>query len=440
MTPPSPSPPHYHAAHWVFPVGAAPIAHGFVALQGQTITAVGSLNELAPSLHSELLGTLPNHGTTFITPGLINTHTHLELTLPHIPTPIPINADESMGDWLNKVITHRQSSPHSPLEHCMAATQALLACGTTGVNDISTFGESFHALAACGLRGAVSMEWFWPLWDTPTPTAHPVRYWQHFASKASPLLTAGLSPHAPYNVSPTSWQAMVDTCQPGLLHTHAGESTDETHWLLGQPTPIGDVHKRFFGSPIGPQPLAANPQATSPYQYLRQHGCFTDTTRPIILAHGVTLTPDDWHHMSQHPHIGVSHCPRSNLWLHGHTLAANAPTDCLSLGTDSTLSNHTLDVRAEGRWCHQHHGWPLPTLLAMLTQHGAKQLGWQTRCGTLAPGKAADVVAWHTNATVGPRHHTPYQALAQWLAPTTQAQHVWINGQLRYQRPITTPT
>ncbi len=439
----SSSSPRYIAAHWVFPVSAPPIPYGFVAINGNVITAIGAINQLAPSLQQQLQHQLPLDRTTFITPGLINTHTHLELTLPHIPTPIPINAGESMGDWLNKVITHRQHSPQSPLEHCINGAQQLLSTGTSTVNDISTFGESLHALAECGLRGAVSMEWFWPLWNAPTPEANIRRYWQHFGNKASPLLTTGLSPHAPYNVSPASWHSMVKQCQPGIVHTHVGESTDETHWLNGTPTPIDDVHTRFFGKPIGPQSLPSNQPAAglSPYRYLQQHGCFNNTTQPVVLAHGVTLTHDDWQHIAANPHIGVSHCPRSNQWLHGRTLSASVPTTQLSLGTDSTLSNHNLDLRAEARWCQQHHDWAPETLLAMMTKHGAKQLGLQAVSGALKPGMAADVVLWHTKPQkedLSPSEpHSPLQAMIEWLSTATHAQQVWVNGNVRYKKADT---
>ena len=66
-----------YSARWVVPGSAAPIENGAVAVHGDRIAGVGPHDEIVerfPEFKVELLG------DAIIVPGLVNTHTHLELT------------------------------------------------------------------------------------------------------------------------------------------------------------------------------------------------------------------------------------------------------------------------------------------------------------------------------------------------------------------------
>lgn len=62
----------YHA-RWVLPISRDPIANGTVCESGGRITYVGPRNGAPPGEDREL-------GDAYLLPGLVNTHTHLELT------------------------------------------------------------------------------------------------------------------------------------------------------------------------------------------------------------------------------------------------------------------------------------------------------------------------------------------------------------------------
>src|SRR5438477_11127939 len=69
--------PAIYSAHWVLPIISPPIEWGAVAIDGSQIISVGSRAEIAmrwPDARVE------NFGEAAILPGLINTHSHLELT------------------------------------------------------------------------------------------------------------------------------------------------------------------------------------------------------------------------------------------------------------------------------------------------------------------------------------------------------------------------
>ena len=66
-----------YSARWVLPIAAPPFEDGAVAVDGKSIIAVGpriELSERYPQAQSR------DFGDAVILPGLINAHTHLELT------------------------------------------------------------------------------------------------------------------------------------------------------------------------------------------------------------------------------------------------------------------------------------------------------------------------------------------------------------------------
>ena len=62
----------YRAA-WVLPMLHAPIANGAVTVQGDRVTFVGTAHDAPP-------GRVVDLGDAALMPGLVNVHTHLELT------------------------------------------------------------------------------------------------------------------------------------------------------------------------------------------------------------------------------------------------------------------------------------------------------------------------------------------------------------------------
>src|SRR5205814_8518001 len=78
------------------------------------------------------------------------------------------------------------------------------------------------------------------------------------------------------------------------------------------------------------------------------------------------------------------------------------------LGTDSLASNPNLDILAEARFVHaKNPDFPGDQLLKMVTLAGAEALGWADECGSLEPGKSADLVA----VPLPDRDGDPYELL-----------------------------
>ncbi len=403
-------------ARWVLPVSAEPIQNGYVAVGNGKIKTVGRLADL-PAGHAYP----PPEEDTLLTPGLVNCHTHLEQSFAE---PIGKLEGEPFTEWLCKVVQtlKASSSAGEKTARCQAGAQELLETGATCVNDIASGKESLLTLDAQGLRGVVSLEVF-------HPGNEPVRI-EHWLAAYRDLqegytdharLRIGLSPHSAYNVSPAAWRAIVEACKPALMHSHLAEFEDETRYLQGKASCIKDLHQRILGQRFYPACHAPSPTA-----YLHGHQLLNART---VLAHAIHTTAAD-RECLQAAGVGIAHCPRSNLALHGQTLRACDWQDFdipMGLGTDGRLSTSDLDLRAEARCAMQQHGWSAAQALKAMTLDGARVMGMAEAIGSLTPGKWADLVLWKAQ----PFASSPESAL---LSASTQAQQVLIAGQNRYKR------
>jgi cytosine/adenosine deaminase-related metal-dependent hydrolase len=406
----------YLTAQWLLPIASPPVEDGYIAIENGRIAAMGKISELPESVALPL----PVPGS-ILTPGLVNTHAHLEQSW---LAPIPVNPDEPFCAWLLKVVKSNLAS-NSPAEKAARAVQGideLLRTGTTCVNDIASCPESLHLLDAKGLRGVVSHEFFHPDAETVDVTSF-VEAYHRFQDgyECHPRLKAGLSPHSPYNFAPAAWQALLDACQPSLVHTHLAEFDDEVRYLRGEPSGLNDLHRQVLGRVFHLPETAKSPTA-----YLARYGLLSPNT---VLAHAVHTSEAD-RALIADSGASVAHCPRSNLALHGQTLRGSEWAKggiSMGLGTDGRLSTENLDLRAEARCAMRRHGWTAAEALDMLTMGGARVMGLASEIGSLEAGKWADIVLWQSgpDATGLPEERV--------LSEASQVHAVMVAGQVCYK-------
>lgn len=407
----------YLTAQWILPVSSEPIEWGFLAIQGERIQAVGRYGDLAESPSIPI----PEPGS-LITPGFINTHVHLEQSF---PTPILKLKEESFVDWLLGVIekTRSPNQPEAKFNRCLTGAKEALRSGTTFVSDIASGPESVEALKQTGLRGIVSLEVFHPGFEE-IRIEHWLSTYQNLqaACGSSSKLQVSLSPHSLYNVSPKAWQALQAALNPPLTHTHVAEFEAETDYLAGKPSAIEKLHQQVLGKTFKPE-IPEN----SPIQALIRHRLLET---PTLIAHAIHTTESDRKTLTSLP-VGLAHCPRSNLALHGKTLnwedwqSLGIP---VGLGTDGRLSTANLDLRDEARCAIQQHGWTEREAFYALTLGGAKALRMGHDIGSLEPGKLADLVVWHVSRTASGL--SPETLL---LNPGTSVSEVIVGGESQHK-------
>lgn len=408
-------------AKWVLPVTAPAIANGTVVVEGDKIVWVGP-RDRAPLARDEELG------DAILLPGLINTHTHLDLTVLR-----GLLEGLSFFQWIRTVTAARADvlSSTALLDSARLGVVEGLHHGITTYADTAPDPAGFDAMRDLGVRGIFYHETFGP---DPEQCARAVdnlrRTMTALRSNVTPLVTLGVSPHAPYSVSDELFTAVaklaVELKLP--LATHIAESEEEQSLVV-------DGDGAFASFLIG-RKIPVHPRARSPIAMLEKCGVLSPHT---LLIHAVRADEADIRTIAAHG-CGVAHCPASNAKL-GHGIAPIAAMlkggVHVGLGSDSMASNNQMDLIAEARLAvlaqraaaQRDDVLDARTVVELATLGGAKALGLAGRIGSLEPGKQADLAAFPIPVGAHPTYD-PYDALI-WSMAGTPASRVMVAGHER---------
>jgi 5-methylthioadenosine/S-adenosylhomocysteine deaminase len=406
-----------YRARWVLPIAAAPIRDGAIVVQDERLAAVGEhaqLAEMFPEAESYDIG------EAAILPGLVNTHTHLELTAMRGF----LEAEESdFFAWLRKLTLARLERMTPDDLYVSAAWGACEAAraGITSLGDASdAAAQSMRALREVGLRGIVYQESFGP--DPRLASEN----FEKLKSKVAalrefetPLVRVGVSPHAPYTVCGAQLEMISDFALsdrlPLMIHT--AESKFEELLLRSGAGPFAEGFAR--------RGIEWSTPASSSVQYLAQHGILQ--TKPL-LTHCINVDDADVETIKESG-AGIAHCPKSNAKLrHGHApfvkfLEAKIP---MGFGSDSMASNNTCDILEEARFA---------TLFAR-GRDGNVDAAWQSTNDELEMLGAADALR---TATLGGARALGLGGLVGELTVGQQADFIAVSLNSPHQRPVYDP-
>jgi aminodeoxyfutalosine deaminase len=365
------------SARWIFPVSSPPLADGIITIAGERIVSVEPRGRRTADL---------DLGEAAILPGLVNAHTHLDLS--GLRGRCPPSSD--FTGWLRQVIAHRRGTTAQQIEADVRAGLAeSLRHGTTLLGDISARGLSCSpVLRNAPLRSVVFYELIGLRQDRANEALEAAQDWlMRFivpANSASRICLPGLSPHAPYSVrsklfAQAGLLARLTNCP---LTIHLAESLAELELLHHRRGPFLEFLKELQA--WDPEGLA-----TSAEEVVSSCG----ESVPCLFIHGNYLPPSACISRSS----TIVYCPRTHAAF-GHPphpfrefLARGIR---VALGTDSLASNPDLSVLAEMRHVHRHYpDVPGDVLLRLATLSGAEALGWAEETGSLEVGKSADLVA-----------------------------------------------
>ena len=139
---------HTITARWVFPVSGAPLARGTVTVSDGKIVAVEARGARTPD---------EDLGNVALIPGLVNAHTHLDLS--GARGRIPPTDPDHFTDWLRGVIAYRRGrTPEQVQADIRDGLAECLRSGTTLIGDIAAEGASWDTLAAAPTRAVVYYE------------------------------------------------------------------------------------------------------------------------------------------------------------------------------------------------------------------------------------------------------------------------------------------
>lgn len=389
--------------------GSAPIVNGALAIADGRIAAVGPAEELVEQAPT---GEVLDAAGCLIIPGLVNTHSHLAMTLLRgLADDLPLKA------WLEQHIwpAEREHMNRDSVRvgTRLAAAEQLLA-GITTTTDMYFFDDEVgKVLAEAGMRAVVAES----LLDFQTPRCSgPDEMLERQRElletfRDHPLITPAVAPHSPYTVSAANLAREAELAEEfeAPLHIHLAETRWEVNKLLEE-------------------------KGMSPVAYLADLGVLSEHT---VAAHCVHVSPEDIEVLAD-LEVGVSHNPVSNLKLASGIAPVPAMVAAgvkLGLGTDGTASNNTLDLLRDAQLAALLHkgaggdptALPAKQTVELMTTAGARVLGLDDRIGVLREGFEADLVCLQVKAPHATPLYDPYSHLA-YAARAADVLHVLVRG------------
>ena len=362
----------YRAA-WVLPIAQPPIAGGTVTVERDLITAVG--------LHAG--GDVDDLGNVAILPGLVNAHTHLELSWMRGQVP----PNPSMPAWAAALMSLRRTVSHEPEEPIGDAIAEARRTGTCLVGDVTNTFATFAPLLDSELSARLFRELLGFRVDDPAPLLEQVSA-QIAGLMPIAWLRTSVVPHAPYSVSPALLRAIAQESRGRPLSIHLGESAQEVEVLAE-----GTGEWRALLESLGVWNPSWVAPGCGPVEYLDRLG-MVDAN--LVAVHGVHFTDGELSRLASAGATLVA-CPRSNRW----TGAGDPPVARfyrsgvrVAVGTDSLASVEDLNLFAELAALRRlAPEVPASRLLESATVRGAEALGFGAELGSIERGKRAQLLA-----------------------------------------------
>ncbi len=328
-------------------------------------------------------------------PGLINAHTHIELSsLRGL-----VAGGAGFVPWVERLIGARAGEqPHDNGPAIDRAVADLDAFGTAAVGEVTNSLAAVPALARMGIAGCVFHEVF----GVELPALE-----RRVASLAAnleevvgawptPDLTYAPSPHTLYTTHPHVTRALIAQAKARGVRTsiHLAEHPSERRFLEHGDGPI----VAWYELRLKLRREALEWPGKSPIDFADELGVLAPG---VLCVHLTDARPEELERVAMRG-ASVVFCPRSNLYIETRLpplIAARAAGIWPALGTDSLASNASLDVLAEARaLADRFPSIPASDLVRMATWEGARALG-RPDLGRIAVGARPGLFAIETGAS-----------------------------------------
>ena len=377
------------------------------------VGADGTIRAIAPGQITHNATEVIDARGAIVMPGLINSHTHLGMTLFR-----GLGDDMSLEDFLARlqpaeVKVLNYAAVHAGTE--LAALESLLGGITTSL-DMYFLPDAALEVANSSLMRIQTGPNFLET-DGPEPLKFADRL--SWAKKwlAAPRDSAGstgwVAPHSTYLLDEQQLRTLAELASEfeARIHVHAAET-------------------------VGEMQLVANRHGgRTPIQVLAD----TKLLRRSVLAHGVHLSDDDIALIASNS-ATVVHCPASNFKLASgvaRILDLQRAGVNIALGTDGPASGNDLDlwiaIRLAGymqkTMAKDPSVLPAVDLVRMATINGAKALQLDHIIGSLEVGKRADLIVLDADSPSLTPSFEPHTTIATCVT-RADVRHVLVDGQI----------
>jgi len=332
------------------------------------------------------------HHEGILCPGLINCHCHLELS--HLKNIIPPHT--GLIEFLCSVVTKRGFEKEIIQQEIEKAEKEMADNGIVAVGDIGNTADTAGVKNKSGIRWQNFVE---VLSFTDEKAAENFQHYQKVGEELEEALRGAplahrttLVPHAPYSISPRTFQLINEATANQVISMHNQEhpAEDELYRTGG-----GDYLKLFkiFGIDRSPFPVTGKTSIRSCLPYFNKG-------QTVLLIHNTYMSEEDIIWANEYAAAtGITlvycFCVNANLYIENKT----PPVDIflrhgcrLVLGTDSYSSNWQLSIAKEMESLKKYFPQlSLETLLQWATSSGASALHWEEELGSFEAGKKPGV-------------------------------------------------
>lgn len=386
------------------------VRDGAVAVRDGRIVEVGPAERLRASY--EAAEELDARGC-LVMPGLINTHTHLAMTLFR-----GIADDVTLQGFLSRVIPAEAEllSPETVTAGIRGAIAESVRGGVTTALDMYWFHEAAEAVAREAGWRLLTGPTFMDVPGPPDGRPYADRLGWAAADLAARVPAPGIRPvvfaHSAYTLVPEQLTAISALAREhgALLHIHAAENAGEVETVTEQ-------------------------HGMRPVELLDSLGVLGPDT---LLAHAVDLTDAEIETIAR-TGTSVAHCPVSNLKLGCGIARVPDLLDAgvtVGLGTDGAVSSNTLDLLGAVKVAalvHKAGGDPTAVgaeqAVRMATVESARALGLGGQLGSLEPGKRADLIVIDLARPHLTPRHDPWSMLA-YAAASSDVRDTVVDGRV----------
>lgn len=389
-----------YSADYIIPVSAFPIEKGSVLVNKGVIIKAGETSELKKKF------TISNEvvfENCTLLPGLVNPHTHLELS----SFKPPENPYKSMAEWILSIIPAKLSlSDEQKAANIKNGLNMLLRNGTTTVGDNLSWWNLTNAYADADLRGVIFLEIIGLEENQTLEKIGKLR--EKIMEKPPGCFSFGLAPHSVYSVSEMLLKEILVLDKkfsfPSSIHLQESEDEEEltkkaSGGFAGVLYPLlglkNDASERF--------------QGLTSVSYLRKIGFFS---LPLLTIHNCNVEKEEIPFLFKQ-NVKPVFCLRSNETLGNklpdiHVWLKIFSDRKVGIGTDSLASVSSLSMWDEMRYIKKTFpDIPETSILTMATMGGAYSLGVSDSKGSLEKCKDADIIAVNTAGFDGTSSELP---------------------------------
>ena len=388
------------AADWIVLGDKPPIRDGVVSVRDDGVIASIASGEADTRVRGVLM------------PGLVNAHTHLELSALRGRVP----GRDGFISWVEKLIGARvelaEDEEHDAIQ---AAVRELRDAGTAAVGEVTNSLAAVSALAEANIAGCIFHEVFGQdlarLKERVSGLEAELK--ERVPTWPSEDLAYAPAPHTLHTLHLEVAKMILEECRRRKRRTslHLLEHAMERRAIeRGEGPVVGWLATR---SRVDPSALSWPMKPA--IDVAEEMGALAED---VLLVHLTEARPDELARVAK-AKSPVVLCPRSNLHIEGKLpplLAVREAGIEAALGTDSLASNASLDVLAEAKaLSDRFKNVPAWELVQMATWNGARALGL-SKMGRIAEGATPKLVAIEGDV---PREGDPC---------------AWILGNLKAQR------